>query len=257
MTFFVRRVVFHGLLALALASRAGAVDLDAPTFKNSREFRRVTLAVKVGTNTASASSLEKLLDDRAAVLANDGFRLSGANFGAASNFGVELQVRLPAPWFLRFGADWSQFKADRRDRQVLEYLGGRRAVSIAISDRIVADPLIVTAGLGRSLDWHQVRFGFALSGLAAPLLVEENYDLFLDTVSEIQSRGEGTALGLEASVALDYYTDARMNLVVEVYGRLASGDVSLEPSSWQSSTLPPSRDVDLTGLGVRLGFRWI
>ena len=61
----------------------------------------------------------------------------------------------------------------------------------------------------------------------------------------------------ELDVAVDYLTDVQTTLYMEAFWRTGSTKVQLEDPVWESSTLPGERTVDLDGIGIRMGFRWI
>jgi hypothetical protein len=191
------------------------------------------------------------------VLALDGFDLTGAEFPSGAAFGAGLEVRLRDRWFLRGGVDWTRTREDVRDRETVTSLGGRRPVSMTFETRVNPDPFFFTAGAGRHYPIGPGRFAVSVSGILAPMRVEETYEIILDTSSKQTSAASGIGLGGELAASYDYFTDARMNLVAEFFARLGAAQVELDVPARESELVPGERRVDFTGVGVRLGFRWI
>ena len=48
-----------------------------------------------------------------------------------------------------------------------------------------------------------------------------------------------------------------MNLFLDVFARQGATTVELDEPVWESDFAPGQREVDFSGAGVRLGFRWI
>ncbi len=243
--------------ALAPAPAARAQESVSSEFEDSRRFRRVSFAVHAGFSGWTLSSLESTMEHRADVLAAEGFDLHGADFPSGAAFGVALEVRLPAPWFLRAGADWSRTRTDVRDRKTVSTLVGRRPISFSFETRVDPDPFLFHAGVGRSFHVGPGRLGVSASGILAPMRIEETYEIVIDTTSEITTSASGVGVGGEAAASYDYFTDARMNLYAELFARLGSTTVRLDAPLRESELVPGERDIDFTGVGLRFGFRWI
>jgi hypothetical protein len=99
--------------------------------------------------------------------------------------------------------------------------------------------------------------GVAASGVLAPVRLKEEYEVRLDTPSKTEVTAKGIGVGMELSVAFDMYTDARMNILLELYGRAGSTNAKLDREVFDGTNIPANRDVDFTGTGLRMGFRWI
>ncbi|HET9888446.1 MAG TPA: hypothetical protein VFR10_13145, partial [bacterium] len=95
------------------------------------------------------------------------------------------------------------------------------------------------------------------SGILAPVRLEETYTLRMDTESKMEQDANGFGLGMELAGSIEMYTDAHMNVLLELYGRLGSAGVNLEHPEFGGPNIPEERNIDFTGLGMRLGFRWI
>ena len=245
---------------------AASIALDAPTsfaqeevgdFQDSRQFRRVAFAVTAGFGSWMLSSLETFQEERAEFYEPYGLDMHGADYGASVIYGVELQVRIDERWYARGGAEWFRTKADARHRTTLPYLGGRRPFSMLIETQVSSHPLLFSAGIGRAFLIRSFRVGVTASGILAPVRLEESYELRFDTPSKIEQDANGFGVGLELAGSIEMYTDARMNVLLELYGRAGSAGAELENPIYGSTNIPVERDIDFTGLGLRLGFRWI
>lgn len=246
--------------ALLLAARTSfaeePVQLDRE-FQDSRRFRRVAFAVSAGVGTWTLSSLESFHEARAEFYEPYGLNLHGADYGPSVIYGAELQVRLDDHWYARGTAEWFRTKTDVRYRTTLAYLGGRRPLSVTMETQVSSHPLLFSAGIGRAFLVHSYRVGVTASGILAPVRLEESYELRFDTPSKMQQDANGFGLGLELAGSIEMFTDARMNIVLELYGRAGSADADLENPVFGSTNIPVERDIDFTGLGLRMGFRWI
>ena len=246
--------------ALLLAARTSAaqepVQLDRE-FQDSHRFRRVAFAVTAGVGTWMLSSLESLHEARADFYEPYGLNFHGADYGPSVIYGAELQVRIDDHWYARGAAEWFRTKTDVRNRSTLPYLGGRRPLSMIIETQVSAHPLLFTAGIGRAFPVASYRVGVTASGILAPVRLEESYELRFDTPSKIEQDANGFGLGVELAGSIEMFTDARMNIVLEVYGRAGSADADLENPPFASTNIPMERNIDFTGLGFRMGFRWI
>lgn len=244
------------LLLPALAAPAAAERFEV----HERYFGGMSLGFTGGFEHWSLSGLEEALDARAAVYGADGFDIRDAgDFGTTYGYGAELQFRLTEHWFLRTQADWTRMTSETRDRQNLAILGGRDTtpVSLTYKTRVQTNPLLFSVGVGRSVRFTSVRWGLSANWLLAPMKVVDELELYIDasTKSEVEATGFGQ--GAEALLSLDYFTDSNMTLYVETFARMGSATVELGPSDWESTTLPTRRRIDLDGIGIRLGFRWI
>jgi hypothetical protein len=158
---------------------------------------------------------------------------------------------------VRFTADRSRYHDDVRSRATVPYLGGRRPVSITYETRVEPRPFFLSFGGGRTWDVRAFRMGVTLGAVVAPVELEETYEIIMDTESSWVQRAEGWGFGLESAVAFDYYTEARMTIFAELVGRLGSSTVHLDDPDWESINIPGERDVDFSGILLRLGVRWI
>jgi opacity protein-like surface antigen len=244
--------------ALVLGVRPGfAQEAPRDEFQDSRRFRRVAFAITAGFSTWSLSSLKSFHEDRENFYAPYGFDLQGADFGASAIYGTEFQVRLNEAWYARAAAEWFRNKSDARGRATIAYLGGRRPVSMSIDTQVSSHPLLFSAGIGRAFMVSSFRVGVTASGILAPVRLEETYTLRMDTESKMEQDANGFGLGMELAGSIEMYTDAHMNVLLELYGRAGSAGVNLEHPIFGSTNIPEERDIDFTGLGIRLGFRWI
>lgn len=259
-----RRWLLPGLLLAALAApAAGPAAEPAPddprrVSDGPIDFRTFSLSLSGGIQWWHLSILEEFLDERATYYATDGFRLGGAAFGPAICYGLEFQVRLTDDWFVRSALEWGRARWEVRDRATIKILGSRQAISVTYETRVATDHLLFACGLGRAFRTDSFRFSLSANGLLAPLRVRDRLQLFLEEVDqEAVVEAAGTGRGLEAVATVDYLTDTRMTLFVDLFYRLGDTDVELEGAAWESPTLPHRRRVDLDGAGFRLGVRWI
>jgi len=244
--------------ALVLAARDSFAQEPAPDeFQDSRRFRRVAFAVTAGFGTWALSSLESFHEDRADFYAPYGLELHDADFGASAIYGTDFQVRINDDWYAHAAAEWFRNHTDARSRTTLAYLGGRRPVSMSIETQVSSHPLLFSAGVGRAFAVSSFRVGVTASGILAPVRLEETYALRLDTESKMEQDANGFGMGMELAGSIEMYTDAKMNVLLEIYGRAGSAGVNLENPVFGSTNIPEERDIDFTGLGMRLGFRWI
>ena len=224
-----------------------------------RDFGTVTVGVSGGFQHWSLSDLEEAFDRRSADYASDGYVLEASSYPTTMSYGLDLQYRFSRRWFARAQFDWVRLTFDDRDRQSLQFLGSRDLTPVALTakTRVQTQPLLMSFGLGRSWRNPSVRWGVTTGFVVAPLKVIDEIGVFLesDTVSEIEATGTG--LGADLAVSCDYFTDSNMNLFAEIFGRVGSADVELERPIWESTILPGTRAVNLDGVGIRLGFRWI
>lgn len=256
-TAFAAGFFLAAVLLLAPSPGHGQENVESGGFQDSRRFRRVSLAVTAGVGTWTLSSLESFHEARAEFFAPYGLDLSDTEYGGSAIYGAELQVRVTDDWYARAGAEWFRTKDDVRHRTTLAYLGGRRPLSMRIETEVASRPMLFSAGVGRAFYVRAFRAGVTGSAIVAPVRLEETFDLRFDTQAVSRTVARGIGLGLELAGSIEMYTDARMNLLVELYGRAGSTDVELEHPSWGGTNIPVERNIDFTGVGLRMGFRWI
>lgn len=245
------------LVAVCLGAPRTVSAADEP--KWDRDFGFVTLGITGGFQYWSLSDLEAAVDRRATELAVDGYAMEPGAYPMTFSYGLDLQFRLTRAWFARAQFDWVRLSVDDRDRRSLQFLGARERtpVSLSAKTRVETHPLVMAFGLGRSWRTPSLRWGLASGLVVAPLKVVDEIGVFLeaDTVSEVEATGTG--FGADLAVSCDYFTDSNMNLFAELFGRIGSADVELTDDVWESTILPGTRRVNLDGVGLRLGFRWI
>ena len=248
-------------LTLFLAGSLLAAAAGPPSAKGegSRDFGAVTLGLTGGFQMWTLPALEDAVRLRAEEVALDGFDVGADSYDLTYAYGVELQVRLTRSWFARAQFDWTRLTLEDRDREFLQFLGGgqRSGVSLSYSTRVQTRPLIGSFGLGHAWQGNAVRLGISGNLVVAPLKVEDKLGVFIETETVSEVTSSGTGLGAELAASLDYYTDARMNLYLELFARTGRVDVTLDDDVWESTILPGTRRVDLGGGGIRVGFRWI
>ena len=223
-----------------------------------REFGRLTLGLSGGVQWWLLDYLEKFLDRRAEFYSPYGYDLGAASFGATGGFGADLQWRLARGFFLRAQFEWTRVEWEVRDRQVLEVLGDRQPVSLTYRTRVGTNPLVASLGLGWGAELTKVRLGLVTGMVIAPLYVRDVLQIYFGAAgNETEAEAKGTGIGLDTAFAIDYFTDVPMTLYLELFGRYGRTRVELEQQALESSNLPATRVVDFTGVGVRLGVRWI
>ena len=250
----------HRILILLVS--AGLLGGSAGTVRagpGTRDFGPVSLGLTGGFQMWTLPALENAIRLRAGELALDGFDLGADSYDLTYAYGAELQFRLSRSWFARAQFDWTRLTVEDRDREFLQYLGGgqRSAVSLSYATRVQTRPVIGSFGLGHSWQGASVRLGLSGNLLVAPLKVEDRISVYIETETISEVTATGTGLGGEFAASLDYYTDASMNLYVELFARTGRVDVTLDDAVWESTILPERRRVDLGGGGIRVGFRWI
>ncbi len=245
------------LAGLSAAAVLGAADVVHPAER--REFGPVSVALSGGFQSWSLASLEDALRERGEELATDGYALGGGSFDLTYAYAGEFQFRLSRAWFARAQVEWTRLKLEERDRRFLHFLGGadRTPVSLSYTTRVHTRPVIAQLGLGRAWAGRSVRVGLAGSWVVAPLRVVDEINVYLETETVTEVRSEGTGMGAEFAASLDYFTDVEMTLFLELFGRFGAADVHTENDVWNGTVVPERRRVDLDGMGVRVGFRWI
>lgn len=244
------------LLAPAEAARAqtGAGEpIDI-----SRDFGRFSLGIGGGFQLWTLTALEGTLDTRADQLALDGFAFDSAKFDLTFSYGLEIQSRLTRNWFARAQFEWSQLSWNDRNQTHISQLGStqRTPVSIAYETKVRTDPLFFTFGAGRAFVGKAVRFAFSGNVVVAPLRVEDVLEVHKESSTTSEVTSSGTGLGLEADFSVDYFTEVRTTLYVELFVRAGSTTVELEEGYWESTIFPQKRRVDFDGAGLRVGLRW-
>lgn len=257
------RSVFAGILLAASTAAGQTADpvTEAPPRRvlPTNEFGRFSLGISGGFQTWSLDGLERTLSDRATHLAQDGFQFEPGAFGLTFSYGLDVQWRLARHWYAHAQFEWTRLSFEDRDRSLLIALGSRdrTPISIGYVSRVATRPLLVSLGGGHSREFHSVRIGGSAKMIIAPLAVEDDLTIFLDSEFESTVRSTGTGLGCEVTASLDYFTQTRTTLFVETFGRVGSTKVSLGERYWESTILPGSRRVDFSGFGIRMGMRWI
>jgi hypothetical protein len=251
-----RLLGFASLVSFSAPFPAVAADDESEW---NRDFGSLTVGVSGGFQYWSLSDLEAAIDERAAAFASDGYALEPGAYSTTFAYALDLQFRFSKRWFARTQLEWTRLSVDDRDRQSLQFLGARERtpVSLTAKTQVQTRPVLFSVGIGRS--WRGPSLRWALVGglVIAPLKVVDEIGVFLeaDTVSEVEATGTG--LGADLALSCDYFTDSNMNLFAEIFGRAGSGDVKLTDDVWESTILPGTRRVNLDGIGIRLGFRWI
>lgn len=245
--------------AVLVALTAGGASPARAAPERVHDFGTVSFGVGGGFQWWSLNSLEDAVRERADDLARDGYDLGHTSFDPSYAYCGEIQVRLGRSWFARAGLEWVRLAVEDRDRQFLQFLGGRGRTPVSLSYRteVGTRPVVAAFGLGRAWRSRSVRLGLATSLVVAPLRVTDEINVYMDTETVSEARADGTGLGGEVSASLDYFTDVDMNLFLEFFARQGQVDVRMEDPVWDSTILPDRRQVDLSGFGIRAGFRWI
>jgi hypothetical protein len=254
-----RVALWAWLLGLVPASQA-APPSSFPTEEAApRQFGSVTVGLSGGFQMWTLTGLEELIEDRAADFAQDGFELSSDTFEVTFSYGLELQLRLTRAWFLRGQFEWARLQVEDRDRKFLSPLGGRdrTPVSLSYQTRVRTAPVFLTIGPGRSVELESVRFGFSGGVVIAPVRVEDVLSVHMQSTTKSKVLSTGIGYGLEGTASVDYFTDVRTTLFLELFYRYGATPVSLQDGYWESTNLPGERRVDFSGGGIRLGLRWI
>ena len=178
------------------------------------------------------------------------------SFNPAFAFGGELQIRLSKARFTRVQLDWTRLSLDDRDRQFLQYLGGRtRApVSVSYKTRVETHPLLAEIALGRS--WRNPSPPRCRAD-SWWLIRSHEITVYIESETVSEASASSTGLGGELTMSCDYFTDSNMNVFMEIFGRTGGADVELDDGVWESTIIPGTRHVGISGVGLRLGFRWI
>ncbi len=223
-----------------------------------REFGRLTFALTGGVQWWLLDSLEEFLDQRAEFYSPYGYELGSASFGVGGGFGADIQWRLARGFFLRSQFEWTRVEWEARDRRVLEVLGDRQPVSLTYRTRVGTSPLVASFGLGWGAELTKVRLALAAGMVVAPLTVTDVLQVYFGAAgTETEVEAKGTGIGLDTAFTIDYFTDVPMTLFLELFWRYGRTRVELENEALESTTLPGERVVDFTGVGLRLGARWI
>lgn len=256
----IRSMPVLALLVLSASAPPSAARERREPLSASRDFGRFSLGITGGFQYWSLTALEGTLNERAELLARDGFALDRADFDITYAYGLEFQGMLNRDWFARGQVEWSPPAWNTRSSAVVGRLGGsgpRPRISVAYESKVRTDPVLVSLGAGRAVMRRSVRFGFSGNLIIAPVRVEDVLEVAIDGLpTESEVVASGTGLGLGANVSIDYFTDVRTTLYLDLFGRLGSTTVELEESWWESATLPRKRRIDFDGAGIRLGLRW-
>jgi hypothetical protein len=118
--------------------------------------------------------------------------------------------------------------------------------------------MVFALGGGVARELRSIRVGLFGNVLIAPLQLEDTVVLTREqSESETKRTSTGTGTGFEANLGIDWFTDVRTNLFLELFWRVGSTTVSLDQGDWESSLYPGERRIDLDATGLRAGFRWI
>lgn len=245
--------------ALAAAFLLSAAVAHAQAQEGSR-FRTLSFGVSGGFQSWSLGGLEETLSDRADQFGEQGFVLAPGDFGVTYSYGIHIQVRLTELLFLRGQADWTRLKFDDRHRESLAELGApsRDGFSLFYESKVKSRPLIFAVGGGVAHETRSLRFGLFGNLVIAPVELEDTVVLAreqAETTTHLTSTGTGT--GFETNLGIDWFTEVRTNLFLEVFWRVGSTTVKLDQGDWESSLFPGERRIDLDATGLRVGFRWI
>ena len=253
------------LLLVGVAGGAGALGalpvtgMAAPEERPPR-FGTISIGLTGGFQTWGLSGLEETLSDRARLFAQNGYEMDGGEFGPTYGYGAEFQVRLTELWFLRAQFEWTRLSWEDRDRQFLAPLGSssRTPVSVSYESRVQTRPLLVALGGCAARELSSIRVGISGNALIAPVrLVDRLQISVVESVTETEVVSTGTGVGFELDVAVDYLTEVQTTLYLEAFWRTGSTTVTLEDPVWESDVFPAERSIDLDGIGIRLGMRWI
>ena len=234
---------------------AGTAGAQEPS-----RFRALSVGVSGGFQSWSLTGLEETLADRADQFGEQGFELAPGDFGITYSYGVEFQIRLTELVFLRAQADWTRMKFDDRYRESLAELSApsRDGFSLAYETRVKTRPFMYALGAGVARELTSIRIGLFGNLLIAPLELEETVVLAREqSETDTQMTSSGTGTGFSANLGIDWFTDVRTNLFLDLFWRTGSTSVSLDQPEWESSLFPGKRRIDLDAAGIRVGFRWI
>jgi hypothetical protein len=251
-----------GRLALlgALAGYLSAAPPPAAAVERPQQVGMVAVGITGGFQHWGLSDLEETLGDRAELFGQNGYELESGDFGVTYAYAAEFEIRLTELWFLRTQFEWTRLKWEDRDRQFIASLGAsdRTPISVSYESRVETRPLLMGIGACAAKELRSIRVAVSGNALVAPIrLVDRVQVAVVESITETEVVSTGTGFGFEMDVAVDYLTDVQTTLYVEAFWRMGSTTVQLEDSVWESSALPGERTVDLDGIGIRLGFRWI
>jgi len=242
-------------LSAALLLTAGTADAEEPG-----RFRTLSMGISGGFQSWSLTGLEETLADRADQFGQQGFELAPGDFGITYSYGVEFQVRLTELFFLRAQADWTRMTFDDRYRESLAELSApsRDGFSLAYETRVKTRPFMYALGGGVAREFESIRIGLFGNLLIAPLELEDTVVLAREQAeTETRLTSTGTGTGFSANLGIDWFTEVRTNLFLDLFWRTGSTTVSLDQAGWESSVFPGERRIDLDATGLRVGFRWI
>ncbi|MGQ0723025.1 MAG: hypothetical protein ACT4PE_15855 [Candidatus Eiseniibacteriota bacterium] len=250
------------LLWLGMAGALGGLPAASPAAPADQppRFGTVSVGLAGGFQTWGLGSLEETLDDRARLFAQNGYELEGGSFGATYAYAADFQVRLTEMWFLRAQLEWTRLKWDDRDREFLGSLGSssRTPISVAYESKVQTRPLLLGIGPCAAREFRSIRVGVAASALVAPLrLTDRMLVSVVESITETELVSSGTGVGFELDASVDYLTDVQTTLYLEAFWRTGSTTVKLEDDARETDVFPEERRVDLDGIGIRLGLRWI
>jgi hypothetical protein len=245
--------VAAALVGLPAAS-AAAAEQRPP------RFGAVSVGLAGGFQTWGLGSLEETLGDRARLFAQNGYELEGGDFGVTYGYAADFQIRLTEMWFLRTQFEWTRLSWDDRDRRFIGSLGSsnRTPVSVAYESKVQTRPFLVAIGGCAARELRSIRVGVSASALVAPIRLTDLVSVgVVESITETEVVSSGTGFGFELDASVDYLTEVQTTLYLEAFWRTGSTTVKLEDDSWESDVFPGERSIDLDGIGIRLGLRWI
>ena len=219
-----------------------------------------SFAVAGGVQTWDLATLEDVTELRAQSLSTTGFRLETQAFGATPAVGGELAYHFGGAWLVRLHGEWMRFKVtDRSSRAVPELGDGFNQVSVGYETTVQANPLVGTLGLQRTFIYKGAAISLGGGAVFVPVKVTDSVENWVEGQSAeaqqiIESSGFGVGLDLTATV--DYLLGGSSTLYLEGFYRNGSSTAETDDPALSGSFVPTKREVEFSGVGLRLGMRF-
>jgi hypothetical protein len=214
-----------------------------------------------GVQTWDLGTLEDILELRRSNLATQGFAFDAASFGWQPAFGVELAYHFHRSWLARVQGEWTRFESDARaGKTQLELGGGDHFVSVGYTTKVETRFFLGTIGVQRASHLGPIVLSWGSGIVIAPLRVEDEVNNWLDaetSAAKQQTTASGVGVGLDLTVTVDYLLEGSNTIFVDTFYRNGSTSVDLDQVEQDGSFTPGVREVEFSGVGVRLGLRWI
>jgi hypothetical protein len=245
-----------------LASFSMSSSAPALTRRNEDELLDgFALSFFGGVQTWDLGTLEDVLELRSRNLAVQGFALDAESFGWQPAFGVEFAYHFRRTWLARVQGEWTRFESEvRSGKSQLELGGGDHFVSVGYTTRVETRFFLGTIGVQRASHLGPIVLSWGGGIVIAPIRIEDEVDNWIDTetsAAKQKTTASGVGVGLDLTVTVDYLLEGSNTIFVDTFYRNGSTSVELDQVEQDGAFTPGVREVEFSGVGVRLGLRWL